>query len=134
MASLDDLLLEVEGAQRASRQQATRLTLHRPTAPEARAVVLVTTVYTCECGRVYRSPNPHVLVRYDRHGFENSIHYSRATIASFSTLAALPREHKLLERTVPYCEACFEAQAGSRDVTPCQEEKSGDPASPTLPL
>lgn len=31
-------------------------------------------------------------------------------------------------------EACFEAQAGSRDVTPCQEEKSGGPASPTLPL
>ena len=69
----------------------------------------MTTVYTCECGTTHRSPNPHVLVRYgDETGHRAAIHYSRAQLGRYLDL---PHEHKLIERTVPFCEACF---AGAR--------------------
>lgn len=98
---LSALLLQVNAPpQRAKRADAGL----RPQAPEAKALVLVTTVYTCECGETYRSPNPHVLVRYDSHGLQNSVHYSRATLNAVHTTQ---REHKLILRSVPYCEACF---------------------------
>lgn len=105
------LLHQVEeheaATRRAAQQRATRY-IPQTKAPDPSALVLVTTVYTCECGRVYRSPNPHVLVRYDEKGYQNSVHYSRSSVSPYFSLK---REHKVIERTVPWCEECFGREA-----------------------
>lgn len=104
-ASLDDLLRASEAhASAVQRREASPVSPTLSDKAPPRALVLVTTVYTCECGQQYRSPNPHVLVRYDAKGYENSVHYRRRDLGLF---AALDREHKLLHQSVPYCEACF---------------------------
>jgi hypothetical protein len=79
-------------------------TLSPRPAPEPKSLVLVTTVYTCECGKVYRTPNPNILVRYTDNV---ATHYRRQDLGN---LASLTREHKLVHWKVPYCEACFDPQ------------------------
>ena len=91
----------------AARQRATLATLHPPPREEdtPKALVLVTTVHECSCGAVWPAPNTAVLVRYDSRGHTNSVHYRRETLQRF---LHLPREHKTLERSVPFCERCFD--------------------------
>jgi len=91
--------------------QAERIALLRAEQAKPRAIVLVTTVYTCECGKVYRSPNPTVMLRYDTKGYENSVHYRRQDLERVANPSLLPHEHKLLSRTVPFCEECFGVSA-----------------------
>ena len=105
MNCLENLLRAAEAHDRAARRPLGPA-LIPPSPPQA--LVLVTTLYTCECGTTHRSPNPHVLVRYDNDGAANSVHYSRKTAERFTML---PREHKLFCKTVPYCEDCFSAGA-----------------------
>lgn len=113
------LLHQVEEHEAATRRAAQQRATHyvpQTKALDPSALVLVTTVYTCECGRVYRSPNPHVLVRYDEKGYQNSVHYSRSSVSPYFSLK---REHKVIERTVPWCEACF-----SVDTAPAQASEA----------
>jgi hypothetical protein len=77
------------------------------TIEQPRAVVLVTTVATCECGRVHHLPNTSVLVRYDHAGMANSVHYRRAEVEASAVNMHLPRERKEHAITVPFCEGCF---------------------------
>lgn len=66
------------------------------------ALVLLTTVATCECGLVHRLPNASVFLRY---GNDKSIHFRRASLPEIPEgLPRLRQEHNL---TVPYCEGCF---------------------------
>lgn len=84
-----------------------------PRAPPAaridppQAIVLVTTVATCSCGRTHRMPNNAVLVRYDEHGLSNSIHYKREDVER-DLFMRLPRERKEHSISVPMCEDCFD--------------------------
>lgn len=71
-----------------------------------RAVVLCLTRTTCKCGHVYVTPNSTILVRYDKAGFSNSVHYNRESVAPY---AGLPRERKYIDTTADYCEECFGA-------------------------
>jgi hypothetical protein len=71
------------------------------------AVVLVTTVATCECGRIHRMPNTSCLVRYDTSGMSNSVNFRRADIEGNPAFMRLPREHKEHTISVPFCEGCF---------------------------
>lgn len=70
----------------------------------AKAIVLCLTRATCSCGRVYTYPNRSVLVRFDKVGLSNAVHYARDSLSQY---AALPRERKLLDIEIPYCDECF---------------------------
>src|SRR5215472_13446796 len=91
----------------AARQRATlAITPPQPREEDTpKALVLVTTVCDCVCGAVWPSPNAAVLLRYDGAGCTNSVHYRREDLACH---LHLPREHKTLERSVPFCERCFD--------------------------
>ena len=91
----------------AARQRATLAITHPQPREEdtPKALVLVTTVCECVCGAVWPSPNAAVLLRYDAAGRTNSVHYRREDLARY---LHLPREHKTLERSVPFCERCFD--------------------------
>ncbi len=68
------------------------------------AIVLCTVNSHCDsCGRIYPHPSC-VLVRYDKQGFSNSVHYNRTTLAPF---LSLPRERRTIESHVPFCDECF---------------------------
>lgn len=69
-----------------------------------RALTLVTTTATCECGRSYTMPNRAVLVRFDKQGLSNAVHYDRQHLPQY---AHLPRERKTVHINVPFCEECF---------------------------
>jgi hypothetical protein len=77
-----------------------------PLAPDTAAVALVLclTRASCTCGRTYTYPNRAVLVRFDRAGLSNAVHYARGTLSQYATL---PRERKTLEIEIPYCDECF---------------------------
>lgn len=68
------------------------------------AMLLVTLVKTCDCGRVHRCPNDYVLAKYST--TEMSFRYSRAQA---SDLLHLPREHQERTLRIPFCEDCFSA-------------------------
>lgn len=69
-----------------------------------RALVLCVTHATCSCGRTYVYPNRAILVRFDKAGLSNAVHYARGTLDQY---AALPRERKTLAIEIPYCDECF---------------------------
>jgi hypothetical protein len=75
-------------------------------APDTAAVALVLclTRASCACGRTYTYPNRAVLVRFDRAGLSNAVHYARGTLSQY---ADLPRERKTLDIEIPYCDECF---------------------------
>lgn len=114
-----------------------------PRAPPAaridppQAIVLVTTVATCQCGRIHRMPNNAVLVRYDEHGLSNSIHYKREDVER-DLFMRLPREHKTHAISVPMCEGCFDVeptpspQRDSVPVTGGNTASNPDLADPSL--
>jgi hypothetical protein len=68
------------------------------------ALVLCLTRASCACGRTYTYPNRAVLVRFDRAGLSNAVHYARGTLSQY---ADLPRERKTLDIEIPYCDECF---------------------------
>jgi hypothetical protein len=70
----------------------------------AAALVLCLTRASCACGRVYVYPNRSVLVRFDKQGLSNAVHYARESLSQY---ADLPRERKTLDIEIPYCDECF---------------------------
>lgn len=78
-----------------------------------RALVLLTRVSHCECGREWHSPNSGVMIRYEVPELANTRQYRTADPLQYSRKGilprhlALPREEKLIHETVPFCSACF---------------------------
>lgn len=73
LAAVHQRAADIERADKAQRTAAVRAATAIHAIPKA--VVLVVTVATCECGAVHRNANPNVMVRYDAEGFQNSVHY-----------------------------------------------------------
>lgn len=76
----------------------------KPAAPPS-ALVLWVTVATCACGRVYRLPPAHALIKYAEN--EHSFHYRRDDDALAALPPALPREVREKSVVIPFCEECF---------------------------
>ena len=108
VSSLDTFLSEVDRTaadiERAAKARDTRAALGFSAKAIPQALVLVTTTFICECGARYEVPSPTTLVRYDHHGFNNSVHYRRREMAAF---LVLPRERKQHEVAVAFCQRCF---------------------------
>lgn len=89
----------------------------KPATPPS-ALALWITVATCTCGRVHRSPSPHVLIKYAEN--EHSFHYTRDDAALAEHMYSLPREVREKAIRIPFCEECFapsrsDAPASSRE-------------------
>ena len=76
----------------------------KPATPPS-ALALWITVATCTCGRVHRSPSPHVLIKYAEN--EHSFHYTRDDAALAAHMYTLPREVREKAIRIPFCEECF---------------------------
>jgi hypothetical protein len=101
---LDSVSQRTAAQERASKAAETAGISYSVSNSWPRALVLVVTNLTCDnCGTIHRQPNA-CLVRYDAEGFSNSIHYRQIDLKPFLTL---PRELKVHERTIPFCERCF---------------------------
>jgi hypothetical protein len=105
-ASLAPRAFGDDSPERAERSEGGSTALAPALAPDTTAVALVLclTRASCACGRVYTYPNRAVLVRFDKQGLSNAVHYARGTLSQY---ADLPRERKTLDIEIPYCDECF---------------------------